>query len=203
MVGPVVLVVAILMVGAAILALVAGQAGTDSTAASPTPSGAVADTPTITGDPLPQFVATVDDPAVGRVAPAVSGHDDNGTPVDITPGESPTVVIFAAHWCSHCQRELPLIQAWIEAGSLPADVEVVTVSTGIDPSLPNYPPAAWFERIGWTASVMVDPTNTVAAAYGLSAYPFFVMLDAEGRVVGRAKGEVGTDVLEGLIAAAR
>jgi thiol-disulfide isomerase/thioredoxin len=200
--------VVVVILGAAAAALILGQGGA-AVANSPSPiaSDAAASgqdaLPVISGDPLPRFSTTAGDPAIGLVAPTVAGHDDAGTAVDITPGDSPTVVLFAAHWCSHCQRELPVVQAWVDAGGLPADVDLVAVSTAIDPAAPNYPPSAWFERMGWTSPVMVDPTGSVATAYGLSAYPFFVMLDGDGRVVGRTTGEIGTDALERLISAGR
>ena len=89
------------------------------------------------------------------------------------------MVIFAAHWCPHCQREIPIIQDWVDGGGLPDDVDIVTVSTGIEPTAPNYPPEAWFEREGWTAPVIVDETGSVAQAYGLASYPYFVILDGE------------------------
>jgi hypothetical protein len=38
-------------------------------------------------------------------------------------------------------------------------------------------------------TVLDDEDQSVAAAYGLSAYPFIVTLDAEGRVMARASGE--------------
>jgi cytochrome c biogenesis protein CcmG, thiol:disulfide interchange protein DsbE len=186
---------------AAVIAIVLSQSGSGA-AASVEPSAAVVTPPTITGTPLPDFSATADDPAKGQAAPVVAGHDYQGNAVGIDPSGKPTLVIFAAHWCPHCQREIPIIQAWIDAGSAPAGVDLVSVSTGIDPSLPNYPPEAWFERVGWTVPVIVDPTSSVAAAYGLTSYPYFVLLDGEGKVVSRASGELSMPDLEALLATA-
>lgn len=192
-------VLAVVIVGAAVAAVILSQSG-GTTAASPEPSVAAAP-PVISGTPLPQFSATSEDPAIGLAAPTVQGHDDQGNAVSIEPTGHPTLVIFAAHWCPHCQREIPTIQAWINAGGVPAGVDLRSVSTAIDPTQPNYPPAAWFEDVGWTVPVIVDPTNSVAQAYGLSAYPFFVLLDGEGRVVTRLTGEIAPDALAALIEA--
>ena len=68
---------------------------------------------------------------------------------------------------------MPLIQAWVDGGGLPDGVELISVATAIDPSLPNYPPEAWLAREGWTAPVINDVTGSVATAYGLSAFPFW------------------------------
>jgi thiol-disulfide isomerase/thioredoxin len=192
-------VVVVIIVGAALGAVVLSQSGSAGESPSPAPSATDAGPPVIGGDPLPTFSNTVDDPAVGLIAPSVAGHDDAGDAVSIAPDGTPTLVLFAAHWCPHCQRELPLIQTWLDGGGMPPGVDLVTVSTGIDATAPNYPPAAWFERIGWTAPVIVDSTGSVATAYGLSAYPFFVMLDGEGHVVARSTGELTIQALEDLI----
>ena len=186
---------------AAVIAIVLSQSGSGP-AASVAPTVAVVAPPTITGAPLPDFTATKGDPAIGQAAPVVEGHDYQGNAVGIAPNGTPTLVIFAAHWCPHCQREIPLIQEWLTAKGAPTGVDLVSVSTGVDPSLPNYPPEAWFERVGWTVPVIVDPTNSVAAAYGLTSYPFFVLLDGEGKVISRASGELSIADLEALLATA-
>ncbi len=190
----------ILIVGVAGVAILLGQSGSGA-AASPS-AAPLTGPPTISGAPLPRFVSTAADAAIGQQAPTVIGHDDQGRPVSIEPTGRPMLVIFAAHWCPHCQRELPTIQAWIDAGGVPPNVDLRTVSTAIDPTLPNYPPKAWFDRMSWSVPVIVDPSNTVAAAYGLSAYPFFVLLDGDGRVVTRLTGEIPVDQLRSLLATA-
>jgi cytochrome c biogenesis protein CcmG, thiol:disulfide interchange protein DsbE len=184
----------------AIVAIVLGQ-GSSTPTTSAAPSAAAVVQPTITGAPLPAFTGAVSDPAKGLAAPVVHGSDYHGAAVAIAPTGRPTMVIFAAHWCPHCQREVPLIQAWIDAGGAPADVDLVSVSTAIDPSRPNYPPEAWFEREGWTIPIIVDPTNTVAEAYGLASYPYFVLLDRSGDVFARLTGEIPITDLEQILAA--
>lgn len=192
----------------AILAIVLSQGSTGpspSAAASGLASGpgssVPATAPTITGTPLPTFTDAVPDPGKGLAAPVVDGYDYAGRPVSIAPTGGPTMAIFAAHWCPHCQREVPIIQAWVNGGGLPPDVSMVTVSTGIDPTRPNYPPEAWFAREGWTAPIIVDPTNSVAQAYGLASYPYFVILDGSGNVFARLSGEIPVSDLERILAA--
>jgi cytochrome c biogenesis protein CcmG/thiol:disulfide interchange protein DsbE len=163
-------------------------------------SGAAGDAPVISGSPLPQFPATGDDPAKGLTAPTVQGASFDGTPVAIEPAGRPTAVLFIAHWCPHCQREVPLIQSWISANGMPQGVDFVSVATGIDPAAPNYPPQTWLANEGWTVPVIVDPTNSVARAYGLSAYPFWVFLDSGGKVVLRATGELTIDNITTILA---
>jgi thiol-disulfide isomerase/thioredoxin len=157
----------------------------------------------VSGEALPQFTTTEGDAAVGLTFPTLTGSDLDGEQMTIGGSGRPTLVVFVAHWCPHCQREVPVIQEWVNAGNLPDDVDLVTVSTGIDPSRPNYPPSAWLADEGWTAPTLVDPDNSAAAAAGLSAYPFFAVLDADGAVVTRVSGELTTEQLDQLVTLAR
>ena len=161
--------------------------GSPGSTASSGSVGAVQE-PTITGTPLPALPRDGADPAVGLAVPAVQGTDFTGKPVAISADGRPKVLLFLAHWCPHCQAEVPVIQAWVNGGGLPEGVDLISVATGIDPNAPNYPPDAWLQREGWTSPVLVDPTNTVAQAYGLPAYPYFVFVGPDGKVVARTIG---------------
>ena len=161
-------------------------------------SGAATE-PTITGDALPQFQGADGDDAVGMTVPTVEGSDFTGRSVAITADGRPKVIVFLAHWCPHCQAAVPLLQTWVSAGGVPEGLDLVSVATGIDPSRPNYPPAAWLQREGWTVPVIADTSNTVAQAYGLPAYPFWVFVDANGKVVARTVGELTIPDLESTI----
>ena len=166
--------------------------------AAPSGSGA-AEEPTIAGDSLPQFQGGDDDDAVGMVAPTVEGTDFSGNRVSITADGRPKVIVFLAHWCPHCQAAVPLLQTWVSAGGAPEGVDLVSVATGIDPSRPNYPPDAWLQRERWTVPVIADTSNTVAQAYGLPGYPYWVFVGADGKVVARTVGELPIPDLESTI----
>ena len=158
----------------------------------------------VTGVPLPSFVNELGDVAVGMEAPGVSGVSFTGEEVSVAPGEGSAYVLgFFAHWCPHCQRELPGLSEWMMFNDQPANVEVVAVSTAVNDGAPNYPPSAWFREVGWTAEVLVDSeAMDVADAFGLSSYPFFVLVGADGNVVARVSGEIGIPVWERLLEAA-
>jgi thiol-disulfide isomerase/thioredoxin len=170
--------------------------GSAGTSAAPGPSGA----PVITGAALPTFTKTAGDPAVGQTIPAVEGSNFSGAPVSIALDGKPKVILFLAHWCSHCQAEVPVMQAWLDAGGAPEGVELISVATAIDATLPNYPPEEWLAREGWTVPVIVDRTGSVATAYGLSAFPFWVFVNADGTVKGRMTGELPIADIETIIA---
>jgi cytochrome c biogenesis protein CcmG, thiol:disulfide interchange protein DsbE len=144
----------------------------------------------VSGAPLPQHTPD-GDAALGMVAPTVVGSDFDGTAVEITPGDGPRLVVFLAHWCPHCQAEVPLLSPYLASDAAPEGLQTVAVSTAVSSSRENYPPDEWLEREGWPTPVIRDDTSdTAAKAYGLTAYPFFVVIDEEGAVVGRDSGEM-------------
>lgn len=157
----------------------------------------------ISGDPLPQF--DDDDDAVGMAAPRVTGTTFDGETIEIGGGTTgPQVVLFVAHWCPHCQREVPVITDWIDDEGMPDGVDLLAVSTGVQRNAPNYPPSEWLEEEGWPITTLADDESSSAAgAFGLTGYPFFVAIGGDGDVVARASGELTIDELESLIDAAR
>jgi thiol-disulfide isomerase/thioredoxin len=119
--------------------------------------------------------------------------------VTIAPTVKPQVVMFLAHWCPHCQAEVPRIVDLAKMGAFKG-IDVAAVATGTSPEAPNYPPSAWLKRENWPFPVMVDSASgTAAEAFGLSSYPYFVFVDAQGAVVGRAAGEIPPSDLQKIL----
>ena len=131
------------------------------------------------------------DPAIGMTLPTLHGHSIfDGKPITIGPDGKPQAVVFVAHWCPHCQAEVPRLVALAKDGVFKG-LEVTAVATGTNSAYPNYPPSAWLKRVGWPFPVMADSASQAAAnAYGLPAYPYFMLVDANGKVAGRGTGEV-------------
>ena len=164
----------------------------------------IAGDPVVSGEPLATLPSSGADPLVGEPAPTVEGADFAGTPVSIGDGSSPELVMFMASWCPACQQELPEVVSWMEQGGLPDGVELTSVTTGLDASRPNWPPDAWYEEEGYTGRILVDDAEgSVAQAYGLSATPFWVALDADGQVVARIAGLLDATQMSALAEAAR
>ena len=63
----------------------------------------------MTGSPLPTHTEDAQNPAVGTAAPVLRGAGFDGTPVTIGGDGRATLVMFLAHRCPHCQRELPVL----------------------------------------------------------------------------------------------
>jgi thiol-disulfide isomerase/thioredoxin len=151
-------------------------------------------TVTISGTTLPRFVDSSSDPAVGDTIPTVKGENFAGDPVTISPTTGKAqMVVFLAHWCPHCNREAPRLDAYLKAnqGKTPANVDLTIVPTGSTDKAPNWPPSQWVVQMGLSSvnTLVDDKEQTAAAAFGLSSYPFIVMVDKDGKVVERRAGE--------------
>ena len=155
---------------------------------------------TVRGDALPGFGPGAD-AALGMTAPEIESTDFSGAPANILHDGTPKLIAFMAHWCPHCQREVPALQNWINQNGVPEGVELVTVATSIDRARPNYPPDEWLAREGWTSRVVVDDTRSnIAVAYGLSGFPYYVAVDGSGTVQRRFGGEQDPAAVGGLLA---
>ena len=102
----------------------------------------------------------------------------------------PQVISFVAHWCPHCQREVPIIVSLARQGVFEG-VGLSAVVTGTRQDAPNYPPSDWLSREQWSGTILVDTAEgTAAKAYGLTGYPLLTFIAADGSVAGRWSGEM-------------
>lgn len=179
-----------------------GSEGTVSTDSVPAGDSTENQPVEIVGPALQPFETSNGDPAVGMTAPTLNGLSFDGTPVSVTPGDGRAyMVVFLAHWCPHCNAEIPQLIKWKEAGSVPEGLEVIGISTSVASDRPNYPPSAWILATGWPWQVMADSANMDAAlAYGVTGFPFFTIIGEDGTVKVRASGEVKSEVLDQILA---
>lgn len=169
---------------------------------SDSPIGSEGGEPEVAGEALPAFVGTSStdpevDPAVGTAAPVVDGADFEGTAVELADG-NPQAIVFLAHWCPHCQAEVPRVQDWLDSGGGVDGVEMVSVATSMDSTRTNYPPSEWLDNEGWSVPVIADsePEADVYVSYGAGGFPYWVFVDADGNVVRRSSGELDISTLE-------
>jgi cytochrome c biogenesis protein CcmG, thiol:disulfide interchange protein DsbE len=154
---------------------------------------------TINGTALVEMPDGGVDAAVGKAAPALSGYSFDGSPISITPGSDgkKLMVIFLAHWCPHCRKEVPLLVEWLKTGRAPTDTRVVAVATSSTNARPNFPPSNWLKDEKWPVDVMADSeTYDAAAAYGLTGFPYFVLINKDGTVARRLSGEIAPGELK-------
>lgn len=167
---------------------------------APSSSEPAAEPVQVSGQPLPELTPGAADSAIGMELPTLSGVGVDGQQLVIDPDDGAVAIVVLAHWCSHCQAEVPRLVDWLAANEIPEGVRVVALSTAIDPARPNYPPSAWLEREGWTQPTLVDDASSTAfQALGVTSFPGFITVDAEGRVVTRTSGELDGDAFGALL----
>lgn len=150
-------------------------------------------------DTLPEHYVTGNDSAKGLNAPLLQGADFVGDPIEV--GGGPAMILFGANWCSHCQRETPKVAQWIDDGLLPKGVSATLVSTAVKDVAGVNSPIEWVASTGWSEQVLADSTENVAAsAYGVSGFPYFVFIDADGKVAQRVSGELSREQLTTYLA---
>jgi hypothetical protein len=189
-----------LILGGGLVALIA-VAAIVAFALSGTGTGGLAEPARVTigvsGTALPAFTDPTADPAIGQEIPTITGTDLGGDAISIGPDDGPAAIVILAHWCPHCQAEVPVLVDWLAATGMPDGVRLLAISTAIDPARPNYPPSTWLDREGWTAPTLVDDgSSTGLAALGMSNFPGFVFVDGDGRVVQRSTGEMPVEAFD-------
>ena len=103
-----------------------------------------------------------------------------------------------AHWCPYCQQELPELAAWWpENAERFPNSTLVTVTSSMDETRGN-PLTPYLETEQFPFPVLVDTDLSLAAQFGTSAYPFWVVTDGDGKVVFRVAGAVGLDTIDAI-----
>ncbi len=151
---------------------------------------------------LPPMPATApaDTTATGMAAPTVTGQDFDGDEVVISDDGTAKAVVFLAHWCPHCQNEVPRVQTWLDETGGVEGVELYSVSTSMSSARDNFPASDWLASEGWTIPVVRDDKDdTVVRAFGAGGYPYWVFTNADGTVALRTSGELAIADLEQIM----
>jgi cytochrome c biogenesis protein CcmG, thiol:disulfide interchange protein DsbE len=186
--------VAVLLIAVLIAVLTAGESGDRVTAEE------LAGSPEIDGEALPLAGDPAQDPVLGEPSPVVRGEDFDGAPVTVGEPGQPELLVFMASWCPHCQDELPELVELMEQGRVPDEVRMTTVVTGLDENRDNWPPDAWLEEEGWSGPVLVDDVDaSVAEVFGQPGTPYFVAIDADGRIAVRVSGRLPQEMVANLL----
>jgi len=178
-----------------IVAMVMTSGTKDSASQTAAKSAPVFSVISTTGSPLRPLAGSGKDAAVGKSIPTITGtgFDEKERTISADDGV-PRVLVVVAHWCEHCQKEVPRIVAWAKEGKLPPGVEVTAIATSSGKGRPNFPPAAWLATEDWPYDTIADDeVGSAALALGTSGFPHLVFVNADGTVAKRASGEQPID----------
>ena len=155
---------------------------------------------TVTGEILRVYAGECDDNiAVGLPGPLFSGPNQNSEIVSLEKNGNAKALLFLAHWCPHCQNEVPAVQEIINLMGVPDGVDVIAIATSIDRGRDNYPPQDWLAREGWSETQIYDIDKDIATAYGLTSFPYWVFLDKDLNVIARRAGNLPGDYVGQLL----
>jgi thiol-disulfide isomerase/thioredoxin len=120
-------------------------------------------------------------------APLIAFADAEGAPVSLADFRGKVVVLnFWATWCVPCRKEMPTLDALQQALG-PRGLEVVAISTG--PSdlakIRRFYGEAGVDNL----TVYIDAQMAVSRGMGVAGLPATLVIDPEGREVGRMLGD--------------
>lgn len=166
-------------------------------------SGGASVAPAATGTPtggLPPIPRGGADPAVGMTLGSFTARDwTTGADLTVAPSERAKVILVWAHWCPYCQQELPIMSTLHSSGALDefTAVDFLTITTFIDESRPN-PLEPYLKDQAFGFPVLVDGNSSLAAALGVQAVPAWVIVGADGAVLGRFTGAIPEEQVLGV-----
>lgn len=122
--------------------------------------------------------------------------DASGGPVTLSRFIGKAVVLnFWATWCAPCIKEMPSLDALQKAGA-GKGIEVVAISedrTGVDVVKP-YMKRQEIKNL----KIYIDKGNALANALGVKGLPTTLVIDKNGREIGRIEGIAEWDSVEAL-----
>jgi thiol-disulfide isomerase/thioredoxin len=129
--------------------------------------------------------------AAGASAPAISfvGSDSAGSNSMNGSAGHLTLLDFWATWCGPCRHALPGLKQF--ASSYAGQVEVVSISEDRDEK-------AWrsfVEQNQMEWAQKIDTTRDLAKQYGVTAFPTYILIDADGKVIQQFVGDDPTMLL--------
>jgi thiol-disulfide isomerase/thioredoxin len=138
-------------------------------------------------------------------APEVAFTDTKGNPTGFAGFRGkPVIVNLWATWCQPCLREMPSLERLQEKLAGKLTVAAISQDRGGEKTVTPYLARLGLDKV----RVYLDPKSEVGRAFGVRGLPTSIVLDAEGREVGRVEGAAEWDsaamlaVLEPLVTAA-
>jgi thiol-disulfide isomerase/thioredoxin len=126
-----------------------------------------------------------------RTVPEISFKDDGGQPVSLSDLRGRIVVLNVwATWCSPCRKEMPALDR-LQARFDQKDVEVVALSIdrkGLDPV------RRFLASVGVRhLAPYIDESGGASRSLGLVGLPGTLVIDRDGREIGRRLGAAEWD----------
>lgn len=112
-------------------------------------------------------------------APGFELQDLSGQTITLSAfrGKSPVLLVFWTTWCPYCARQIANINQMEEAFG-PDELAVLAVNGGEDRARV----LAHVKRSDIRYRVLLDPEAKAGEAYGVTGYPYMVLIDMDGNI---------------------
>jgi peroxiredoxin len=112
------------------------------------------------------------------------------------------MLYFWATWCPYCTREMPSTIETIHRELRDQGLTILAINLGESRAVV----APWVEQHHLTFPILLDQSGAVAGAYRVRGTPTVVLVDRQGRLLGRTVGSrewdtEGRPLLAALLAA--
>lgn len=113
-------------------------------------------------------------------------YDSSNKLTDLSAFKGQVVLLMLwATWCPYCQRDMPKVEK-LQAELGPRGLTVVAIASDVE----GYEKVKeYMDAKKHTLPIFTDPRSTIGPMLGARGVPFFVVIDREGREIGRIAGE--------------
>jgi thiol-disulfide isomerase/thioredoxin len=121
----------------------------------------------------------------GKIAPDFTQAKMDGTPMKLSDLRGKVVLIdFWASWCGPCRQENPNVVKLYERYK---DAGFTVMSVSLDKDIVAWQKAIEKDKLSWPNHVsdLKQWSNEVAQLYRVSGIPFTVLIDKEGKIIGK------------------
>src|SRR4051794_10902446 len=123
--------------------------------------------------------------ATPRPAPEVAFAGLDGKPAGLADLRGkPAIVNLWATWCQPCLREMPSLERMQEKLGDRLTVAAVSQDRGGETAVTPFLAKLGLDKV----KIYLDPKSAVGKAFGVRGLPTSIVLDAEGREIGRVEG---------------
>lgn len=136
------------------------------------------------GKQIREIIESAKKTAVGKLAIDFKAADLNGNPVSISSYKGKYVLVdFWASWCGPCRGENPnLVRLYNKYHSEKFDI----IGFSLDNNKDAWGKAVKNDKLSWTQlSDLKAWDSRVVQAYGIKGIPFNILLDQQGRIMGK------------------
>jgi thiol-disulfide isomerase/thioredoxin len=101
---------------------------------------------------------------------------------------------FWTTWCGYCRREQPVVDALVHDF---ADRGLVVLAVDVGESKRKV--TQFLERSPRACKVVAMEDTNLAAMFATNSFPLYVVIDRDGKIVGKQRGAAGEDALRRML----